>query len=241
MVARDGYYTYYYRAAYYAYTPEKYYYNAIYGYRYDKTYKTAEAVYNYIPAYYKYNTGTTYKYDKTYISVPAYYAYNAGQYYRYYRPNGYYTMTRDELSYYYMRGYYNYMLSSPSHITSSSSGVVCANNCSAYNLATFWVHYGGLRSIKYYWSAFYWATFYESAVKYGEYYIYIAPVYSYYRYSYMTYYYAYTAEQYYYKDPEYSYYKYDYVSSQYYEYIPPYYAYTAKIETNPLWYYYRFV
>ena len=76
MVARDGYYTYYYRAAYYAYTPEKYYYNAIYGYRYDRTYTK-------IPAYYAY-TAISYRYDRTYQTaapvynyIPAYYNYIA--------------------------------------------------------------------------------------------------------------------------------------------------------------------
>ena len=59
--------------------------------------------------------------------------------------------------------------------------------------------------------------------------------------SYELEYYIYSAEKYYYRAETYAYYKYSYLFSTYYNYIAPYYAYTAPIETNPFWYYYRFV
>ena len=219
MVARDGYYTYYYRAAYYVYTAPKYYYNAIYGYRYDKTYKTAEAVYNYIPAYYRY-------------TAPTYGQYNYGYGVYYFFQAAAYSSFSNGTSY--VDGVCVWIFGGPKYMSVGDAyhGYVSSNSVGnlyyMFNTSSAGLIPVGLELV---------------TVKYGYKItwrdcipIRIVSQTSYYKIS--NAYYAYTAEQYYYKAPQYSYYKYDYLSSQYYEYIQPYYAYTAPIETNPSHYYY---
>ena len=238
MVARDGYYTYYYRAAYYAYT-------AI-SYRYDRTYQTAAPVYNYIPAYYKYTpksyggylyytvygyyTGITNRtisgkmksYSETWYDGEWYqvskvyhkYYYSSGSWWwHWYMRTMHYAERYVDGLYYSATGHNEWTL-----IQNGGNECVYAQNYLFYYEKTIKFEY------------YYAAAYYEYVAK--KYY-YKAPTYAYYRYE-IPPYYAYTA-------PVYGYYRYDYLFSQYYEYIAPYYAYTAPIETNPSYYYYRFV